>query len=180
MAGSIEAAIHSEKWKKARKLIRAELKKKPTSHWLLTRLGLTYYEERAYRVALSYEKQALKLAPRCPLVLWDYAGSLQALGKHRLALRVYCRLTSRGLDSIAFGECGEGKAWARSLIADSFYRQAISYVKVGRRKAAINAYRAHLRMRGPGCKSIYPVMMVKKELAALAGGNSAGKHQNHT
>jgi tetratricopeptide (TPR) repeat protein len=180
MSRNIEAAIQSEEWKKARQLIRAELKKKPLSHWLLTRLGSTYYEERAYRVALSYEMRAFKLAPKCPLVLWDYAGTLQALGKHKFALRVYCRLTSRGIDSIAFGNCGEGLARARGLVADCHYRKALSYLKIGRPRAAINAYRTHLRMRGPGCRSIYAMKAIKKELATLINPNMGGRGNNKT
>lgn len=109
MPKAIEEAIHSKNWRRARQLIRAELKEKPDSHWLLTRLGLTYYEERAYRKSLSYSRKALRLAPNCPLALWDYAGSLQMLGRHRTALRVYRQLLSRGVEQIAYGDCGEGR-----------------------------------------------------------------------
>jgi tetratricopeptide (TPR) repeat protein len=167
MSKAIEAAIRSESWRKARRLIRARLKKEPDNHWLLTRLGLTHYEERAYRTSLSYERKALKLAPYCPLALWDYAGSLQMLGRDRMALRVYRRLISRGVEEIAHGDCGEGRGWARGLIADCLYRQGQSYKKLNQRKAAIDSYRRHLNMRGPGCKSIYAVRIVKKELSEL-------------
>ena len=167
MSKAIEAAIRSERWKKARQLIRAELKDKPKSHWLLTRLGLTYYEERAYRASLSYSQKALRLAPECPLALWDYAGSLQMLGRHRMALRVYRQLLSRGVGQIAHGDCGEGRGWARGLIAGCFYREAHSYKKLKKEKAAIDSYRKHLRMRGPGCRSIYAVRTVRKELSEL-------------
>jgi len=155
--------IRGEKWKKARQLIRAELKERPDSHWLLTRLGLTYYEERSYGPSLSYSKKALKLAPECPLALWDYAGSLQMLGRHRMALRVYRQLLTRGIEQIAHADCGEGRVWARGMIADCFYRQAQSYKKLKEQKAAIDAYQRHLRMRGPGCRSIYAVRTVRKE-----------------
>ena len=167
MSKAVEAAIRSEKWKSARQLIRAELKEKPDSHWLLTRLGLTYYEERAYRKSLSYSRKALRLAPHCPLALWDYAGSLQMLGRHSMALRVYRQLLSRGVEQIAHGDCGEGRAWARGLMADCLYRQAQSYTELKEQKAAIDAYRKHLKMRGPGCRSIYAVRTVKKELSEL-------------
>jgi tetratricopeptide (TPR) repeat protein len=167
MSKAIEAAIRREKWKEARQLIRAELKEKPDCHWLLTRLSLTYYEERAYRTSLSYSQKALRLAPLCPLALWDYAGSLQMLGRHRMALRVYRQLLSRGVNQIAHGDCGEGRGWARGLMADCLYRQAQSYTKLKEPKAAIEAYRKHLRMRGSGCRSIYTVRTVTKELSEL-------------
>jgi tetratricopeptide (TPR) repeat protein len=167
MSKAIEAAIRKEKWKEARRLIRADLREKPDSHWLLTRLGLTYYEERSYRTSLSYSQKALKLAPLCPLALWDYAGSLQMLGRHRMALRVYRQLLSRGAAQIAHGDCGEGRGRARGLMADCLYRQAQSYRKLKQPKSAIDAYRRHLRMRGSGCRSIYAVRTVRKELAEL-------------
>jgi len=79
-------------------------------HWLLTRLGLTYYEEHNYKKALFYETQALRLAPKCPLVLWDYAGTLEMLGRDKEAIAIYRKLVKRGVDKIAYGECGEGRA----------------------------------------------------------------------
>jgi tetratricopeptide (TPR) repeat protein len=168
MSKAIEAAIRAQRWKKARQLIRTELKAKPRSHWLITRLGLTYYEEHAYSKSLSYTRKALELSPHCPLALWDHAGSLQMLGQHRTALRIYDRLVSRGIESIAYGDCGEGRAWARGLVADCLYRQASSKWELGRRKAAMEAYRTHLRMRGPGCRSIYSIETVRKEIAELS------------
>ena len=65
--------------------MRAKLKSSPNDHWLLTRLGLTYYEERRYKQALKYELRALAEAPNCPLALWDYAGSLEMLGRTEAA-----------------------------------------------------------------------------------------------
>ena len=167
MSKAIEAAIRLESWKKARRLIRGALRREPGSHWLITRLGLTYYEEHAYRTSLSYSRRALKLAPKCPLALWDHAGSLQMLGRHRMALRIYRQILSRGVEEIAYGHCGEGRPWARGLVADCLYRQAHSYKELKEPKAAINSYRMHLRMRGPGCKSIYAVRTVRKELSEL-------------
>jgi len=75
MSKAIEAAIRSERWKKARQLIRAGLKEKPDSHWLLTRLGLTYYEERAYRASCRTPK---KHSDSRRSVLWPYGIMLAA------------------------------------------------------------------------------------------------------
>src|SRR5881628_249560 len=100
----VEALIRGGRWRAARKAIRAELKHTPEHHWLLTRLGTTYYEERKYVTALRYVERALRMVPKCPLVLWDYAGSLQMLGRHREAMSVYSRLIRRGARRIANGE----------------------------------------------------------------------------
>jgi tetratricopeptide (TPR) repeat protein len=68
MASKIERLLDAEEWSAARRAIRAELRSDPKNHWLLTRLGLTYYEEKDYRHALECERRALAEAPHCPLV----------------------------------------------------------------------------------------------------------------
>jgi tetratricopeptide (TPR) repeat protein len=63
MSSKIEALIEAENWRAARQAIRVELRLSPKNHWLLTRLGLTFYEERRYQRALEYELLALAEAP---------------------------------------------------------------------------------------------------------------------
>ncbi|HEX5432393.1 MAG TPA: tetratricopeptide repeat protein, partial [Bryobacteraceae bacterium] len=81
--------INAERWRAARQVIRAELRSSPNGHWLLTRLGLTYYEEKRYKQSLRYTARALEEMPNCPLVLWDYAGDLEMLGQTKRALDIY-------------------------------------------------------------------------------------------
>jgi hypothetical protein len=49
----IEALIEADNWKGARKAIIAALRTQPESHWLFSRLALTYYEEFEYKKALG-------------------------------------------------------------------------------------------------------------------------------
>jgi tetratricopeptide (TPR) repeat protein len=167
MVSKIERLIEAEDWPTARRAIRAELRSDPKNHWLLTRLGLTYYEEKDYKQALEFARRALAEAPDCPLVLWDYAGSLQMLGRGQNALKIYRRLIRRGITAIAFDDCGEGLAWARGLVADCHYRMAGCYRRSRRKAMAIKSLTSHLTLRGPGCRSIYPLPMVRKELQKL-------------
>lgn len=88
MSREIEDAIKRDDWKGARQLVRAALRQQPDSHWLLARLALTYYEEFDYERALAFGQQAYELAPHCPLVLWDLAGTLDMLGRHRDAIAI--------------------------------------------------------------------------------------------
>lgn len=145
-------------------MVRVALRRQPDSHWLLARLALTYYEEFDYERALTIGQQAYDLAPQCPLVLWDLAGTLNMLERHREAISIYHRLIRRGVEPVAYGDCGEGLAWARGLIADSWYRLARCERELGRRARAVHCYQQHLAMRGPGCRSIYPLRDVRKEL----------------
>lgn len=95
----IEALIEAEKWSAARQAIRAKLRSSPDDHWLLTRLGLTYYEEKRYKQALRYSVRALEKMPHCPLVLWDYAGTLEMLGQTR-PMGIVARVSHGHADSL--------------------------------------------------------------------------------
>lgn len=140
----------------------------PDNHWLLTRLALTYYEQKQYRRAPRYELKALQLAPYCPLAIWDYAGTLDMLGRKKEALALFRWLISWGEDDLAFGQCGEGIRAARSLIADCYYRIGNILVEQQQRKRAAVAYKEHLSRRARGTRSIYPLKEVKRKYEELA------------
>jgi hypothetical protein len=59
------------------------------------------------------------------------------------------------VDRIATGDCGEGRAWARGLVADSHYRASISLKAIGHEEASLSAFEQCIDLRGPGCRSIY-------------------------
>ena len=166
-AARIERAIAADKWLEARTLIREELRRDPRNHWLLTRLSLTYYEQKQYRKSLRYVVQALQIAPYCPLAVWDYAGTLDMLNRKKKALQIFQWLISWGEKGIAFGECGEGLRFARSLVADCYYRIARIYEERRERAKAIRAYKQHFLFRRRGAWSIYPLSEVKRRFASL-------------
>lgn len=135
--------------------LRRQLRREPHHHWVLTRLSSLFYERRRYSIARKYAEKAFAQVPTCPLVLWDYAGALQMLGRHGEALDLYARIVRRGVHRLATGECGEGRGWARGLIADSHYRASISLNALGNKEASLSAFEQCLDQRGPGCYSIY-------------------------
>lgn len=151
----IETLVEKEDWENARKAILKELEAEPDSHYLTTRLALTYYEQRQYETALNYSREALKLAPHCPLVLWDYAGALEQTGHEREAIRVWKRLLRRGIERIAHGPCGEGIRKAESLLNDCRYRIGKTYYFLDRPVLAWRYMHAHLTHRRRGLPSIY-------------------------
>jgi tetratricopeptide (TPR) repeat protein len=158
---AIEETISEERWLDARRLIKRALRREPNSHWLLARLALTHYEMFEYGTALDIEGVALAIAPQCPLVLWGYAGSLDMLDRKQEAITIYKRIVSRGVDRLANGECGEGRPRGRGLLADSLYRMALCYTRIGDARAATAFAKRSLAERGPGCESIYPIETVK-------------------
>lgn len=40
----VETLLDAGKWAEARRLLRSGLRREPDHHWLLTRIGTTYYE----------------------------------------------------------------------------------------------------------------------------------------
>lgn len=156
-----------EKWQEAIALAKSLLKEVPEDHWLLTRISSSYYEARQYRNALKYAKKSLVLAPNCPLALWDFAGALDMLKESRKAIEIWKKLLRKGVEKIAFDECGEGLRWTESLLNDCRYRIGCSYSDLGKKKLAIKYLKAHLAHRRAGLPSLYSRQQVKRELSNL-------------
>ena len=97
---------------------------------------------------------------------WSF-GKSRALNRTSEAVRIYRRLVRRGVKSLALGDCGEGMAWARGLVADCWYRIALCHDLSRRRKLALKAFAQHMRLRGPGCRSTYPIAEVRREQRAV-------------
>jgi tetratricopeptide (TPR) repeat protein len=158
----VEVFVRAERWNEACRAITADLRSDPRNHWLVSRLALTFYEQRRYNDALIHSERALELNPRCPLSLWDYAGTLQMLDRDIEAADIYRRLLRRGAKRIANGPCGEGLARARGLIADCHLRLSDSLRRLNRESEAEIHFAKHLDLRGPGCQSIYSLKDLSK------------------
>jgi len=171
----INRLILQDKWAQAEQLIKRHLRREPDSHWLLTRLSLTYYERRQYKKALSLSQQALSLSPKCPLVLWDYAGCLDMLGKELSAISVWKSLIRRGVVNIAGGKCGEGISWARMLVNDCRYRIGKTFHQIRNSHAAAPYIRQYLRYRKVGVGSIYSTKDAKLLLTAINASSPGAK-----
>jgi tetratricopeptide (TPR) repeat protein len=164
--------MKEENWEGARLLLNKLLEEEPDSHWLLSRLSLTYHEERNYEKALEYVVQALDLAPHCPMVSWDYAGTLDMLEYKMDAMKVYQRLIHRGVNRIAYDECGEGIRKARSLINDCRYRLACIYADMDEFSKARKYIQEHISHRNRNCTSIYSLRDVKKRQELINEGRN--------
>jgi tetratricopeptide (TPR) repeat protein len=165
----ISDLIDQDRWTEARKLILSALKNEPDDHWLLDRLSLTYYEQRQYAKALEVIKNAYRLAPECPLVIWDYAGTLDMLGETKKAIKMYRRLFSMGERVIACGDHGEGWDYAQSLLADCAFRISLCYLESHRPLEAWIWLLKHMSMRDQGAKSIYDEEEVRQVLKTASG-----------
>jgi hypothetical protein len=94
------------------------------------------------------------------------------LGRLPEAIEIYQKLIRRGVESMAYGDCGEGLAWARGLICDCHYRLAHCHKHQNKNREAIRAFKKALSLRGHGCRSIYPIKEMRSELKALENANN--------
>ncbi len=173
----IDAAFDKEAWGEARRLLVHALKAEPDNHWLVTRLATTFYEERDYMRALEWSEKGARLAPKCPLVLWDHACTLDMMNHEEDAIQIWRTLIARGVERIAHDECGEGTRWAESLINDCRYRVALSSFDLGRRAEAMRSLQEHLAHRRPGLPSIYSLKEVRenqRKMRATTGDRGIG------
>lgn len=160
-----EKYLFENKFSQSRKIFQPILEKHPKDHWLLSRVGTTYYEEMNYSKALKYSLKAVKISLNCPLVLWDYAGVLDILGRKPEAIKIWKSLIKRGIEAIAYDECGEGLVWARSLVNDCCYRIGNSYLELGKKSLGHKYIQMHIDNRVQHkYKSIYNLRSVRKQL----------------
>ncbi len=157
-------------WLTARKLLERERNKSPDSHWVITQLGVTYYELRKHKTALRLFQASEKIDPDCPLTLWHLAGTLDALGQSRRAIRIYSKLLkvkTSFIDSL----CWESEKWADSLKADCVYRLGVCWRKLGKTRRAENCFRQYLNLLMLGIEGLYDSNDVLRQIHKLHNGD---------
>ena len=131
------------------------LKSDPDNHWLLAQLSSTYYEERNYEKAYEFITDAFVINPDCPFVMWHLAGTFEMLDRVDEAITIWEEILKRGVRKIAFGECGEGTKWAKSLLADCKYRIGFAYLKQENKKEALKYLKAYVIDVAKSIETIY-------------------------
>jgi len=154
--GTIEGHLQKGHWDAARKLIERALTKQPDNHWLLTQLGVTYYEQGQYRESLTPLLASLDIVPDCPLTLWNLAGALDAIGKSEAAVEIYTWLL-RSKKSANDDPCWESKEWANALKADCVYRLGVCFKHLKRWESSDHCFRQYINLLMAGRKGTYTV-----------------------
>ncbi len=173
LSEKINNLFHREQWEEARGILEREREKAPDSHWVLTQLGVTFYEQRLYSEALDLFLASQKIVPDCPLTLWNLAGALDSLGKHASAMRVYTwlLLNKKSPDD---DPCWENKEWADALKADCVYRVGVCFQHMGKKRKAEHCYRQYLDLLSIGIEGLYSIDDVKRQMRDLHGDRKRG------
>ena len=171
----INRLFRENEWREARRLLEAERAKDPENHWILTQLGVTYYEQRRYKEALRLFLKSKAIVQDCPLTLWNLAGAHDALGKHRAAIDIYTWLLERA-KSPDEDPCWESKEWANALKTDCVYALGASYQRLGDQALAEHCYRQYIDLLLIGVEGSYPLEDARRHIQSLhtvPNGNEA-------
>ncbi|HQU45231.1 MAG TPA: tetratricopeptide repeat protein [Pirellulales bacterium] len=162
-----------EQWEKARKLLEKELAEDPDNHWLITQLGVTYYEQRRYHEALDLFLASRELINDCPLTLWHLAGTFDALGRPSEAIKIYTSLLETKVTPSA-DPCWESEPWSDNLKTDCVYRLGLCFQEQGKKKRAEHCYRQYLNLISMGTEGMYSSDEVMQKLRSVISGQSNG------
>jgi tetratricopeptide (TPR) repeat protein len=173
----IEDLIRDEDWKAARKAIRRELTEDPENHWLLTQLGVTYYEERKYRESLKPLLAAFDLVPDCPLTLWNLAGTVDALGKPKIAILIYAWIL-RSNTTAADDSCWEDEEWTSALRTDCVYRVGMCFKHMKRWEPAEHCFRQYVNLLLSGMNGMYPITDAAEQIREVHSKSKNGVEKN--
>jgi tetratricopeptide (TPR) repeat protein len=174
LADAVDDLFRRSEWEAARARLEREREKDPGNHWLLTQLGVTFYEQRRYKEALPLFLASLKIVPDCPLTLWNLAGTLNALGEPAKAKRIYVWLLE-SQKSPADDPCWESEAWTAALKTDCTYRLGICFRHLGKKRTAELWFRQYIDLLSEGFQGSYPAEDALRQIQSLHGnGRPAG------
>jgi tetratricopeptide (TPR) repeat protein len=169
----INRLFEQEEWGKARPLLEAELLKKPDDHWVLTQIGVTYYEQRRYEESLNWFLKSKEIVPDCPLTLWNLAGAFDALGKPADAINLYTWIVEC-TKSAKDDPCWESKHWADALKTDCVYRLGVCFQDSGNSIAADYCFRRYIDLVLTGIKGLYSTEDARLRIQSLPGEKNGG------
>jgi tetratricopeptide (TPR) repeat protein len=171
--GKIDDLFERSEWDKARKLLENERAKEPDNQWVLTQLGVTFYEQQRYQEALELFLASRRIVPDCPLTLWNLAGALDALGQSAAAVPIYTWLLE-SKKSPEEDPCWESREWTDLLKADCVYRLGVCFQHLGKNRKAEQCYRQYLDLLLAGVDGSYSVEDVTCKIRGLHGAKRQG------
>ncbi len=170
LSGKINNLFRREEWEKARGILEREREKRADDHWVVTQLGVTFYEQQRYQEALQLFLSSQKIVPDCPLTLWNLAGTLDALGQYTNAMQIYTWLLRKAPND---DDCWEGKEWADALKTDCVYRVGVCLQHLHKKREAEDCYRQYLDLLSIGIEGSYSIDDVKRQVQDLHGESRA-------
>ena len=166
LSSKINDLFRREKWDEARTILERERERNPQSHWVLTQLGVTFYEQYRYEDALGLFLASLNIKDDCPLTLWNLAGALDALGRTGEAIQIYSWLLQSNRTSDD-DPCWESTERTDALKSDCVFRIGVCLRHLGKKQEAERWLREYVNILLGGISGIYSLEDVGEELQKL-------------
>jgi tetratricopeptide (TPR) repeat protein len=166
LSSKINDLFRQCKWEEARKILQLERERDPRSHWVLTQLGVTFYEQLRYEDALKIFLASLNILGDCPLTLWNLAGTLDSLGKHAGAMQIYTWLL-QSKKTADEDPCWESKEWTDALKTDCVYRMGVCFRHLGKKQEAEHCFRQYVNLLLTGIEGTYSIEDVGEQIQKL-------------
>lgn len=167
ITNKVNEYFDTENYEAAKQFLLKKNEESLDDHWLLAQLAICIYELRDYKTALNYSQQAIELVPDCPLAQDYHAIILFANNRVEEAAQIWTALIEKGIDEIAYGQCGEGKRFAKSLLNDIYFRMGDVYLHKKQQEQALVYYKKHLENRQRGIYSNFTKKEVLSEIANI-------------
>ncbi len=166
LSSKINSLFCQCKWEQARNILEVARERSPRDHWVLTQLGVTFYEQHKYEDALKLFLASRDIVDNCPLTLWNHAGTLDALGKHTEAMQIYIWLLQSN-KSPDDDPCWESKEWTDRLKTDCVYRLGVCFKHLGKKQEAEHCFRQYVNLLLEGVEGTYSIVDVTQQIQNL-------------
>ncbi len=153
-----------ENWKKVQKILKPYADKDDSDPLYLINYAIALYYDYKYKDALVYSTKAYERRANDPFIMYHHGIILMVNKQFNQAIEIFKKITSFPEDYLYYGEYGDGKRWAHSLLNNVRYYIARTFFYKNDLDNAIKFYKVHLANRKRGIPSFLTKREVLKEL----------------
>lgn len=135
-------------------------------HGVLIERAVRLHNRLRYTEALPLAEEAYRIAPACPVVLYNLANTLHMLGRGARARTLLQRLVATSADSLRRACPANGSP--RSFQVDAHYLLfEVELYRTGAWRESVAHARRHLRLRTRGLRSVWTRRAIERRIVDL-------------
>lgn len=170
-----ESYSKKENWKKVQKILKPYVNKNDAHPLYLINYAIALYYDFKYEDAIEYSAKAYEHRANDPFVMYHHGIILMVNKKFNQAIEIFEKILSFPEDYLFYGEYGDGKRWAHSLLNNVRYYIARTFFYKNDLDNAIKFYKSHIANRKRGI----PSFLTKREVLQDLDGAVILKDYEH-